>query len=98
MELIDLSRELFHRTQTHPSHPPVIVTVWGDHSEKKTAGNTTFTVGSTGTFEVATSGFPAAALTASGTLPSGVTFTDNSDGTATLSGTPAANSGGLDRR
>ena len=27
MELIDLSRELFHRTQTHPSHPPVIVTV-----------------------------------------------------------------------
>jgi kynurenine formamidase len=43
MELIDLSRELFHRTQTHPSHPPVIVTVWGDHSEKKIAGNTTFT-------------------------------------------------------
>jgi len=43
MELIDLSRELFHRTQTHPSHPPVIVTVWGDHSEKKVAGNTSFT-------------------------------------------------------
>jgi kynurenine formamidase len=43
MELIDLSRELFHRTQTHPSHPPVIVTVWGDHSEKKVAGNTIFT-------------------------------------------------------
>ena len=43
MELIDLSRELFHRTQVHPSHPPVIVTVWGDHSEKKYAGNTVFT-------------------------------------------------------
>lgn len=43
MELIDLSRELFHRTQTHPSHPPVIVSVWGDHSEKKYAGNTVFT-------------------------------------------------------
>jgi kynurenine formamidase len=42
MELIDLSRELFHRTQTHPSHPPVIMTVWGDHSEKKVAGNTVF--------------------------------------------------------
>ena len=42
MELIDLSRELFHRTQTHPSHPPVIMTVWGDHSEKKHAGNTVF--------------------------------------------------------
>lgn len=43
MELIDLSRELFHRTQVHPSHPPVIIGVWGDHSEKKYAGNTVFT-------------------------------------------------------
>ena len=43
MELIDLSREIFHRTQTHPSHPPVVMTVWGDHSEKKMAGNTVFT-------------------------------------------------------
>ena len=43
MELIDLSRELFHRTQVHPSHPPVVMTVWGDHSEKKVAGATTFT-------------------------------------------------------
>ena len=43
MELIDLSREIFHRTQTHPSHPPVVMTVWGDHSEKKVAGNTVFT-------------------------------------------------------
>ncbi len=43
MELIDLSREIFHRTQTHPSHPPVVMTVWGDHSEKKIAGNTVFT-------------------------------------------------------
>ena len=43
MELIDLSRDLFHRTQAHPSHPPVIINVWGDHSEKKVAGNTVFT-------------------------------------------------------
>lgn len=42
MELIDLPREIFHRTQTHPSHPPVVLTVWEDHSEKKTAGNTVF--------------------------------------------------------
>lgn len=42
-EFVDLSRELFHRTQTHPSHPPVVMTVWNDHSEKKHAGNTTFT-------------------------------------------------------
>lgn len=42
MEFIDLSREIFHRTQTHPSHPPVVMTVWNDHSEQKRAGNTTF--------------------------------------------------------
>jgi kynurenine formamidase len=43
MEIVDLSREIFHRTQTHPSHPPVIMTVWNDHSEKKKAGDTVFT-------------------------------------------------------
>ena len=43
MEIIDLSRELLHRTQTHPSHPPVIMTVWNDHLEKKVAGDTVFT-------------------------------------------------------
>ncbi len=41
-EFVDLSRELFHRTQTHPSHPPMVMTVWGDHDEKKHAGNTVF--------------------------------------------------------
>ena len=43
MQLIDLSRELHHRTPAHPSHPPVVVTVWGDHSEIKRAGSTRFT-------------------------------------------------------
>ena len=43
MEFVDLSRDIFHRTQTHPSHPPVVMTVWNDHSEPKRAGNTTFT-------------------------------------------------------
>ena len=42
-EFVDLSREIFHRTQTHPSHPPAVVTVWGDHSEKKVAGDVVFT-------------------------------------------------------
>ena len=42
MEMIDLSRDLFHRTQTHPAHPPVIISVWYDHAEKKRAGNTDF--------------------------------------------------------
>lgn len=42
MEIIDLSRDLFHRTQTHPSHPPVIISIWNDHTEMKRAGNTDF--------------------------------------------------------
>jgi kynurenine formamidase len=43
MPLIDLSREIHHRTPAHPAHPPVVVTVWNDHSEIKRAGETTFT-------------------------------------------------------
>ena len=54
------------------------------------AATTTFTVGSAGTFSVTTAGFPTPALTFTGTLPSGVTLVDNGNGTATLSGTPAA--------
>jgi hypothetical protein len=52
--------------------------------------NTTFTLGAAGTFKVTTTGTPTAALSETGTLPSGVTFVDNGDGTATLAGTPAA--------
>jgi putative Ig domain-containing protein len=60
------------------------------------ANHTTFIVGSAGTFTVTThAGFPTATtLTEVGSLPSGVTFTDNGDGTATLAGTPAAGTGG----
>src|SRR5262249_43159393 len=54
----------------------------------------TFTVGTAQTFTVTTNGFPAPTLTESGGLPTGVTFTDNGDGTAKLVGTPAAGQGG----
>jgi hypothetical protein len=37
-------------------------------------------------------------LTLTGALPSGVTFTDNGNGTGTLSGTPAAGTGAARRR
>ncbi|HXA28126.1 MAG TPA: putative Ig domain-containing protein [Candidatus Angelobacter sp.] len=59
------------------------------------ANNTTFTVGSAGTFTVTTGGYPKPGLGESGTLPTGVTFTDNNDGTGTLSGTPATGTGGV---
>ncbi len=39
-------------------------------------------------------GNPAAGLSETGALPGGVTLADNGDGTATLSGTPAAGTGG----
>ena len=54
------------------------------------ANNTTFTVGVAGTFTVTTTGTPAPTLSDGGaTLPSGVSFHDNGNGTATLAGTPA---------
>ncbi len=54
----------------------------------------TLTAGTAGTFTVTTTGSPVAKVTESGSLPSGVTFTDNGDGTATLAGTPASGSTG----
>ncbi len=58
------------------------------------AAGTDFVTGTAGTFTVTSTGFPTASLSAIGSLPPGVTFTDNGDGTATLSGTPAATSSG----
>lgn len=43
MKFIDLSREIYHRTPAHPSHPPVVMGTWYDHDEVKTAGQTRFT-------------------------------------------------------
>jgi hypothetical protein len=50
----------------------------------------TFTKGVAGTFTVTATGFPVPTLTFSpaGSLPAGVTFVDNHNGTATISGKP----------
>ena len=56
------------------------------------ANATTFTVGSAGTFTVTTTGAPAPTVTQTGALPNGVTF---NSATRTLSGTPAAGTGGI---
>ena len=50
------------------------------------ANNATFTVGTSGTFAVTTTGYPAPGIKESGALPTGVTFVNNGNGTATLSG------------
>ena len=55
------------------------------------ANNTTFYVGTAGTFTVTTTGIPTPAISDGAcALPSGVTFVDNGNGTATLAGTPAS--------
>ena len=58
------------------------------------AASSAFAVASAGSFTVTTTGDPAPSITEIGSLPPGVTFTDNGGGTATLSGTPEAGSGG----
>lgn len=59
------------------------------------AAAVTFQAGSGNTFTVTTTGYPSGAgmvLQSSGSLPSGVTFKDNQNCTATLSGAPALGS------
>ena len=52
------------------------------------ASTTTFIVGEEASFVVKTDKTPMARLTIAETLPAGIIFTDNEDGTATLAGTP----------
>jgi hypothetical protein len=61
-----------------------------------TASIATFNVGQPGGVIVTAKGFTTA-LSESGPLPAGVSFSDNGNGTATLSGTPRAGSGGVYR-
>ena len=60
------------------------------------AATATFTVGTAGQLHGDHhAGVPTVStITKTGTLPSGLTFTDNGNGTATLAGTPAAGTGG----
>jgi hypothetical protein len=52
--------------------------------------NATFTEGIPNEFTFTATGYPKPALSSAGSLPSGVSLEDNGNGTATLSGTPAA--------
>ena len=56
---------------------------------------TTFTTGTPGSFTVTTTGSPTPSITRGGViLPSGVSFTDNGNGTGMLAGTPAVGTQG----
>src|SRR2546430_8947253 len=56
------------------------------------AASTSFTVGTAGNFTITTTGSPTPTLTLDGAQPAWLSFVDNTDGTATLSGTPDAGS------
>jgi hypothetical protein len=58
------------------------------------AASATSNVGAPFSFNVYATGAPLPALSEVGTLPGGITFTDNGNGTATIAGTSAAGSGG----
>ncbi len=58
------------------------------------ANNTTFSVDNPGEFTITTSGQPHPAITYKGTLPGGITFADQGNGTAKLSGTPEEGTNG----
>ena len=53
-----------------------------------------FTIGVAGSFTLTTKGYPYPSLTESGHIPTGLTFVDNGNGTATLAGTPLIFVGG----
>jgi hypothetical protein len=60
------------------------------------AASKTCTVGASCTFTVITSGFPVSTIGQSGdTLPTALSFIDNGDGTAAISGTPSSGTSGV---
>ena len=63
--------------------------------EITSAAQTNFLTGVANTFTIESASTPAAALSESGALPAGVTFVDNGNSTATLSGEPAAGTAGV---
>ena len=77
-------------TSSLPLAPPEPTVAIGAAPSFTSAATATFTYSTAGTFKVTANGVPVPALSESGSLPSGVTFTDNGDGTATITGTPGA--------
>ena len=79
---------------TTSTSTPALSQVVGLAPAITSAAARSFALSSANTFTVTTTGTPTAAPSESGALPSGVTFVDNGDGTATLAGTPAASAAG----
>ncbi|MGI8664885.1 MAG: beta strand repeat-containing protein, partial [Jatrophihabitans sp.] len=79
----------------NPNATQTLTVTVGQPPAFTSASTTTFTRGTAGSFTVTTTGIPTVTtITHTGTLPTGLSFTDNANGTATLTGTPAAGTGG----
>jgi alpha-tubulin suppressor-like RCC1 family protein len=74
------------------STPATVTLVGGPAFTSSSADTAAF--GAAFTFTVTATGDPVPKITRTGRLPSGVTFTRNGDGTATISGTPATSAAG----
>lgn len=72
----------------------VTLNVIGNAPSITSANTAAFTVGTAGSFTIRTTGLPTPAITDATPLPAGLGFADNHDGTATISGTPAAGTQG----
>lgn len=73
----------------------LVVTTNSSAPTVTSSSSDTETFGVPFTFTVTTNGYPVPTLSKTGTLPAGVTFVDNGDGTATISGTPSATALGV---
>ena len=60
-----------------------------------TPNTTSFVVGTPGSFVISANYWPTPAFHLTGTLPAGMTFVDNRDGSAAIAGTPQAGSDGV---
>ena len=79
-----------HRQQRSPlGHPAFTLVVNSQAPIFGSVSSTTFGLNQPNTFKVVVSGTPTPSIIETGVLPTGVSFIDNGDGTATLSGTPS---------
>ncbi|MBV8946134.1 MAG: hypothetical protein JOZ95_12000 [Solirubrobacterales bacterium] len=94
--------DAWNQLNSASTNDPTASFTYGVPPQFRTSPTATFTVGAPPAMVTidATGGQPAPTPTptlsiASGSLPAGLTFKDNGDGTATLSGSPAAGTGGV---
>jgi hypothetical protein len=89
--IIEINAEGQSIQGTNTASVDLTMTIGGTETAPKiTSRNTaTFHLGDPSAFTVTTTGDPTPSITETAFLPDGVSFVDNGDGTATLSGTPA---------